>query len=35
MIDLEAIVDAFEYFYRQPERGWSFEVDIIMYILNW
>ncbi len=28
LIDIQAIVDAFEYLYQQPRRGWSFEVDV-------
>lgn len=28
MISLDGIADAFEYLYRQPQRAWSFEVDV-------
>ncbi len=35
MIDIQAIVDGFEYLYRQPRTGWSFEVDIRTAIENW
>lgn len=28
MIDIEGIVDGFEYLYRQPKRAWSFELDV-------
>jgi NAD(P)-dependent dehydrogenase (short-subunit alcohol dehydrogenase family) len=28
LINLEAIVDAFQYLYKQPRTGWSFEVDV-------
>jgi NAD(P)-dependent dehydrogenase (short-subunit alcohol dehydrogenase family) len=28
LISIEAIVDAFAFLYRQPSRGWSFEVDV-------
>ncbi|MEM7540472.1 MAG: SDR family NAD(P)-dependent oxidoreductase [Pseudomonadota bacterium] len=35
LIDLSAIVDAFEYLYQQPKRGWSFEVDVRTAIENW
>ncbi|WP_283816381.1 hypothetical protein [Bradyrhizobium liaoningense] len=28
LIDIEGIVDAFALLYRQPERAWSFELDV-------
>jgi NAD(P)-dependent dehydrogenase (short-subunit alcohol dehydrogenase family) len=28
LISIDAIVDAFAFLYRQPPRGWSFEVDV-------
>jgi NAD(P)-dependent dehydrogenase (short-subunit alcohol dehydrogenase family) len=28
LIDIEGIVDAFAFLYRQPERAWSFELDV-------
>jgi NAD(P)-dependent dehydrogenase (short-subunit alcohol dehydrogenase family) len=28
LISLEGIVDAFQYLYKQPRNGWSFEVDV-------
>jgi NAD(P)-dependent dehydrogenase (short-subunit alcohol dehydrogenase family) len=28
LISIEAIVDAYAFLYRQPKRGWSFEVDV-------
>jgi len=28
LISIEAIVDAYAFLYRQPSRGWSFEVDV-------
>jgi NAD(P)-dependent dehydrogenase (short-subunit alcohol dehydrogenase family) len=28
LVDLEAIVNAYEFMYRQPPRGWSFEMDV-------
>lgn len=28
LIDIEGIVDAFTFLYRQPERAWSFELDV-------
>jgi NAD(P)-dependent dehydrogenase (short-subunit alcohol dehydrogenase family) len=28
LISIEAIVDAYAFLYRQPRRGWSFEVDV-------
>ena len=30
-----AIVDAYEYLYRQPTRGWTFEVDVRTAIESW
>ena len=35
MINLQGIVDAFEYLYRQPRNGWSFEVDIRTSLEKW
>ncbi len=35
MIDIQAIVDGFEYLYKQPRTGWSFEVDVRTAIENW
>jgi NAD(P)-dependent dehydrogenase (short-subunit alcohol dehydrogenase family) len=35
LIDIQAIVDGFEYLYKQPRRGWSFEVDIRTHVENW
>ena len=34
-IDIQAIVDAFEYMYLQPPRGWSFEIDVRTAVENW
>ncbi|MFK4721989.1 NAD(P)-dependent dehydrogenase (short-subunit alcohol dehydrogenase family) [Bradyrhizobium niftali] len=28
LIDIEGIVDGFTFLYRQPERAWSFELDV-------
>lgn len=28
LISIAGIVDAFEFLYRQPERAWSFELDV-------
>ncbi|MCP3369824.1 hypothetical protein [Bradyrhizobium cajani] len=28
LIDIEGIADAFAFLYRQPERAWSFELDV-------
>lgn len=28
LIDIEGIVDGFAFLYRQPERAWSFELDV-------
>jgi NAD(P)-dependent dehydrogenase (short-subunit alcohol dehydrogenase family) len=35
MINLGAIVDAYEYLYKQPKSGWSFEVDVRTAIESW
>jgi NAD(P)-dependent dehydrogenase (short-subunit alcohol dehydrogenase family) len=35
MIDIQAIVDGFEYLYKQPRRGWSFEVDVRTSVETW
>ena len=35
LMDIQAIVDAFEYLYQQPRRGWSFEVDVRTALENW
>ncbi len=35
MIDIQAIVDGFEYLYKQPRTGWSFEVDVRTAIERW
>jgi len=35
LVSIEAIVDAFEYLYRQPRTGWSFEIDVRTAIENW
>lgn len=35
LVDLEAIVDAYEFLYRQPPRGWSFEVDMRTAVETW
>ena len=35
MMNIEAIVDAFEYLYRQPKTGWSFEVDVRTAVESW
>ena len=35
MVSIEAIVDAFEYLYRQPKTGWSFEVDVRTALEDW
>lgn len=28
LISIEGIVDGFAFLYRQPERAWSFEIDV-------
>ncbi len=35
LIDIQAIVDCYEYLYRQPRSGWSFELDVRTSIENW
>ena len=35
LIDLQGIVDAYEYMYDQPRRAWSFEVDVRTSIEKW
>ena len=35
LVDIQAIVDAYEYLYKQPRRGWSFEVDMRTAIEAW
>ena len=35
MIDLQGIVDAYEYLYKQPRNAWSFEVDVRTSIETW
>ena len=35
LVDIQAIVDGYEYLYKQPRRGWSFEVDMRTAIETW
>lgn len=35
LINIESIVDAYEFLYKQPKTGWTFEVDIRTAIENW
>lgn len=35
MISIESIVEAYEYLYKQPKAGWSFEIDLRTAIENW
>lgn len=35
LIDIQAIVDGFEYLYKQSRRGWSFEVDVRTATETW
>ena len=35
MINIEGIVDAFEYLYKQNKSGWTFEVDLRTSIRHW
>ena len=35
LVDIEGIVDAFQYLYRQPRNAWSFEVDLRTHVESW
>ena len=35
LVDIQAIVDGYAYLYKQPRRGWSFEVDMRTAIETW
>jgi NAD(P)-dependent dehydrogenase (short-subunit alcohol dehydrogenase family) len=35
LLSIEGIVDAFEFLYRQPQRAWSFELDVRTYKEKW
>ena len=35
MINIQGIVDAYEYLYNQPRNAWSFEVDVRTSLENW
>jgi len=35
MLDIDLIVDGFEYLYNQSARGWSFEIDIRPSLESW
>jgi NAD(P)-dependent dehydrogenase (short-subunit alcohol dehydrogenase family) len=35
LIDLEGIVDAFQYLYKQPRTAWTFEVDVRTSVERW
>jgi len=35
MINIESIVDAYEFLYKQPKSGWTFEIDLRTAIENW
>ena len=35
LIDIQGIVDAYEYMYKQPRTAWTFEVDVRTSIENW
>lgn len=35
MLSIESIVDAYEYLYKQPKNGWTFEIDLRTAIENW
>jgi len=35
MIDINGIVDGFMYLYQQPQRAWTFELDIRTSVEKW
>ena len=35
LVDIQAIVDGYEYLYKQPRRGWTFEVDMRTALETW
>jgi NAD(P)-dependent dehydrogenase (short-subunit alcohol dehydrogenase family) len=35
LVSIEGIVDAFEFLYKQPQRAWSFELDVRTYKESW
>ncbi len=35
MIDIQGIVDGYEYLYRQPRQAWSFELDVRTSVEKW
>lgn len=35
LVDIQTIVDGFEYLYKQTPRGWSFEIDVRTGIETW
>lgn len=35
LVSLEAIVDAYEFLWRQPPRGWTFELDLRTALESW
>ena len=35
LVSLDAIVDIYEFMYKQPRGGWSFEIDVRTAIENW
>ena len=35
MINIDSIVDAYEFLYKQPKTGWTFEVDLRTALENW
>jgi len=35
LISIDAIVDCYEFLYKQPRAGWSFEIDARTAIENW
>jgi len=35
MISIDGIVDGYEYLYNQPQRAWSFEIDVRTSVEKW
>ena len=35
LVSIEGIVEAFAFLYKQPQRGWSFEVDVRTFKEKW
>ena len=35
LVSIDAIIDVYEFMYKQPRGGWSFEIDVRTAIENW